>query len=95
MKNTSAKVGESVRIYTTIPNNLRKGRNKFVHYDGVIHEISYLVNNNPYHKLFKNGYVMLVGKFILHLNGRWIHSTKRKISLDRIQRITKRVNHVA
>lgn len=87
MKRTSAKVGDQVRVHTTIPRKYGKGRRKTIAYDGIIHEISYKKNNNPHQSLFKNGYVMLSGKFVFCISGRWVRSTKRKISLDCIRKV--------
>ena len=91
MKRTSAKVGDTVRVHLSVASKFRKGR---IFHDGVVCEISYKKNRNPWQKLFKNGYVMLSGNFILHLNGRFVRSTRRKIALDRIVRITRKVNRV-
>ena len=85
---TKAKVGESVRIHTKIPSKFGKG---MVRYDGLIHEISHKKSKNPFQKLFKNGYVILSGSFTRCTNGRFSRTAKRKIGLDAILRITKKL----
>jgi uncharacterized protein with NRDE domain len=87
---TKAEVGDFVRVYLKVNCPYRK-KGGTVFHEGTVHEISYARNNRPVNHVFRNGYVMLSGNFLLHIGGRWVKSTKRKISLDSIQRITKRI----